>query len=263
MDSAGLAAAPVQRVELLQAIVNLAEFHREHEKFYASSPREEAVVLQRHARVLQALADAWLRGRAGVAATDVRFAGAPDLNDRAALQLEGVLFMEGEGEPVELTRLKRDIEVAGQDSVASGEWLAGAMDSSWRVAEQLLEVVAVADLLGERHRIIANDWQAAGLSTLAGRLLLRAAGILDQVDFTPAALRADLAGFGFAPNYLYSAAELIGRAADLLSESAGLVHDNERRWRVFRARAVELVGPIPDPCGSTAASPEAGAHDPA
>jgi len=263
MGSAGVTAPPVQRAELLRAIVNLAEFHREHEKFYASSPREEAVMLQRHARALQALADAWLRGPAGVASPGVRFAGAPDLNDRAALQLDGVLFMEGEGEPVELTRLKRDIEVAGHDSVASGTWLAGAMDSSWKVAEQLLEVVAVADLLGERHRIIANDWQAAALSTLAGRLLLRAAGILDQVDFAPAALRADLAGFGFAPRYLYSAAELVDRAADLLSESAGLVHDNERRWRVFRARAVELVGSDPDPAGGAPAQRDPAAGAPA
>ena len=44
---------------LLRAILNLSKYHREHEKFYASSPREAAVALQTHARTLQALADRW------------------------------------------------------------------------------------------------------------------------------------------------------------------------------------------------------------
>jgi hypothetical protein len=41
---------------------------------------------------------------------------------------------------------------------------------------------------------------------------------------------------------LYSVAELVNRAADLSSDSAGLVNDNERRWRVFRRRVAEVVG---------------------
>ena len=44
---------------LLNAVLNLSQFHREHEKFYASAPRERAVILQRHARTLHALADRW------------------------------------------------------------------------------------------------------------------------------------------------------------------------------------------------------------
>ena len=57
----------------------------------------------------------------------------------------------------------------------------------------------------------------------------------------PPALREDLAGPRHVPGYLYSAAELAGRAADLLSDGAGLVRDNERRWRVFRGGVVEIV----------------------
>jgi hypothetical protein len=41
---------------------------------------------------------------------------------------------------------------------------------------------------------------------------------------------------------LHSTAEIINRAADLCSESAGLVNDNERRWRVFRERVVQITG---------------------
>jgi hypothetical protein len=55
----------------------------------------------------------------------------------------------------------------------------------------------------------------------------------------------DLGGERQNPAYLYSAVELIDRASDLLAESATLVHQNERRWRVFgnRARELEQAGP--------------------
>ena len=61
------------------------------------------------------------------------------------------------------------------------------------------------------------------------------------MDFSPAALRTDLAGPRTAPRRLYSAGELVAHAADLLSDSAGLVHDNERRSRTFRARVEQLL----------------------
>jgi hypothetical protein len=88
-------------------------------------------------------------------------------------------------------------------------------------------------MLGERHRIIANDWQAATMNSVQSHLMDRAADILEHVDFTPAALRADLADGQISTGLLYSAAEMISHAADLCSDSAGLVHDNERRWRTF------------------------------
>ena len=72
-------------------------------------------------------------------------------------------------------------------------------------------------------------------------LLDRAADILEAVEFTPAALRADLTQGGASAGRLYSAAELISHAADLCSDSAGLVHDNERRWRTFRQHVSSLV----------------------
>ena len=109
----------------------------------------------------------------------------------------------------------------------------------------------LADLVGERHRIIANDWQAAALDVVVGRLLLRAAEILERIDLSSDNLRADLAGRRVAPRLLHSTAELISRAADLLSDSAGLVHDNDRRWRVFHRRVERLLGTYP-------ASPDGG-----
>jgi hypothetical protein len=170
------------------------------------------------------------------------FEGAEDLNAPVALQLDGVLFMEGEGRPAELARLIRDLRAIADDSRQTGSWLREAMQASWDVASMLLDVEPLADVLGERHRIIVNDWQAAQMNELIGRLLERACQILELIDFAPDAVRSDLAGPKLAVGRLYSAGELIGHAADLLSDSAGLVHDNERRWRVFRQRVGDLVG---------------------
>jgi hypothetical protein len=237
--SAASAALP-----FLEAILNLSKYHRDHERFYASSPRERAVTLQRHARTLQALADRWSTVEPSTRAALNPYEGADDLNDPAALQLDGVLFMEGEGRPAEITGMVRDLRAAAGDFFGTGEWLGGAMQASWDMALSFVDIDALADVLGERHRIISNDWLAASMNTLLGHLVERAADILEHVDFTPAALRHDLANARAAPARLYSAAELLDRAADLCCESAGLVHDNERRWRTFRARVAEVVADL-------------------
>ena len=227
---------------LLDAVLNLSRFHREHEKYYATSPRELAVTLQRHARTLHALGDRWSTSTPSTRAPLSPFAGAEDLNDSVALQLDGVLFMEGEGEPAEITHLIRDLRTAAEDFDATGDWLANAMQASWDVAAALIDIDGLAEVVGERHRIIANDWLAADMSALIARVLHRAADILDHIEFAPAAVRLDLAGPRRLAGLLHSAAELANHAADLASESAGLVNDNERRWRVFREHVREVVG---------------------
>ena len=245
------ARSPSELTPLLTAMLNMTDFHHEHEKFYSVSPREQAVVLQRHSRTLHALADRWMTTPPDHPHVFSPYEGAADLNAPAALQLDGVLFMEGEGEPGEISHLKRDLRSYADDASAAGGWLANAMHSSWDVATVLIDIEDLADLLGERHRIIANNWQGAAVMSLIARILVRSAEILDHVDFNPAALRADLAGRHVAARHLHSAAEMIDHAADLLSEFAGLVHDNERRWRVFRSRVQQLV---------TALEPAAIAH---
>jgi hypothetical protein len=226
---------------LLHAMLNMTEFHREHEKFYAVSPREQAVSLQRHSRTLHALADAW-----SVATPDRRavlspYEGAHDLNAAAALQLDGVLFMEGDAAPTELVHLGRELRTASDDAAAAGVWLATAMASAWDLAPALFEIDGLADLLGERHRIIVNNWQAASIMTLVGRTLERVVDLLACIDFTPAAIRADLDGPRVVARRVASAAEMLDHTADLLCDFARLVHDNERRWRVVHARVETLV----------------------
>ena len=227
---------------LLDAAANLSHWHREHEKHYAAAPLEDALALQRTSRTLKALAERWSATEPTGPSAMSPFAGADDLNDPRAVEGTGVLFMEGEGEPAELAAIKRELGAHAARAAETGAWLAQAMEQSWAVAERLLAYPQLADLLGERHRIIANDWQNAMGAQLLARLLERAVAILEAIDFRPAALRADLAGERTAPKLLFSAAELLDRAADLSAESAVLVHENDRRWRVFHARVEEIAG---------------------
>jgi hypothetical protein len=226
---------------LLDSALNLSRFHREHERFYASSPLETALRLQRHARTLQALADRWTTvGPAGHRAMSP-YAGAEDLNSEAATALDGVLFLEGGGRPAELTAMITDLRASADGFTRGGEWLVTAMQTSWDVAQSLLRYDGLAEVMGERHRIITNDWLSGHMQTLVGSLLSRAADMLDQVGLTPAELRADLAGERVAARRLHATAELISRAADLCCESAQLVHDNERRWRLTQRRIEQLL----------------------
>jgi hypothetical protein len=226
---------------LLEAIENLARFHHAHEEFYSQAPLQSAVRVQASSRVLKALAARW----STVEPTEHRvaspYAGSEDLNPPGVTEESGVLFMEGEAEPPEIAAMRRDLGLLAEDLERTGQWLAKAMEQSWGIAGSLAAYPALADLLGERHRIIINDWQAAELQALVSRVLRRALDLLDPIEFSPDALRADIAGERVVAAYLYSASELLDRASDLIVDSAVLVHDNERRWRVFSRRVEELI----------------------
>ena len=223
-------------------IENLARSHREHELYYSQAPLEDAIALQRVSRTLKALAGHWMAVTPAAPGGANPYAGCDDLNVQAAIETSGVLFLEGGGEPAEIARIKSELVTMADGHEQSAAWLSEAMRSAWDSASALLRIGPLADLLGERHRIIAANWQNAGLTALVGRLLRRAREILDQIDFAPAAVREELASRRLAPRYLYSAAELVDRAADLLAESAVLVHESERRWRIFRERVQTLTG---------------------
>jgi hypothetical protein len=76
-----------------------------------------------------------------------------------------------------------------------------------------------------------------------------------RADLSPdGADLADLAGPRAPPGLPHPAAELLDRAADLTAETAMLVHDDERRWRVFRGRVEALAaapGGAPVSAGGT------------
>jgi hypothetical protein len=226
---------------LIESILNLSKYHREHEKFYSKAPLEQAIEIQNASLALKTLADRWNKIEPHQTEIKNPFMGCEDLNETGTIQYNGILFMEGEGEPPEIKRFIRDIRTLAEDFRETGIWLEGAMNASWESANALLVIKELASVLGERHRIIMNDWQAATLSRLVSNLIYRAIDLIKEVNFTQESVRNDLNSARSFPNYLYSASEILDRAADLASESAILVHDNERRWRIFRNKILETV----------------------
>ena len=225
---------------MLELVGNLARYHREHEKYYSEASLHEAAALQTASRTLKALAEHWLCVEPAAHPPESPVAGAPDLNDERAIEASGVLFMENGNVPAEITRIRRDLQAFAAGALESGQWLGAAMDAAWGTAKALLEFPELADQLGERHSIIANDAHNAAMMRLIARQLIRADDILERVDFTTQGLRADLAGPRLAPRYVFSAAELVDQAADLAAQSSVLVHSNERKWRVFAERVEQL-----------------------
>ena len=170
---------------LLAVARNLSQYHREHEKYYSEAPLTDAISLQRTARTLIALAERWTSVEPATAPAPSPFAGTPDLNDDRAIETSGVLFMEGGGEPAEITRIKSELQTMAASSEQTGSWLAAAMEASWAMAEALLSYPQLADLLAERHKIIGNNWQNASTAQLIARYLRRAVSIMERVDFSP------------------------------------------------------------------------------
>jgi len=100
------------------------------------------------------------------------------------------------------------------------------MENSWNVAAQLSMIPRLEDVLGERHRIIINDWQAANLSSLVAKLIKRSLLFLNEIDFSPTSIRTDVKNQKRYPDLLYSSSELLARGAVLSSEFVLLVHGN-------------------------------------
>jgi hypothetical protein len=142
---------------LLETLSNLSRFHREHEKFYSQAPLRSAADIHAHSRALKALAARWSEVEPSDHAVGNPFAGAEDLNAPGLVSESGILFMEGELEPAEIKQLKGELAAVAGAMEQIGDWLAHAMEQSWQVAGALAAFPALVDMLGERHRIIAND----------------------------------------------------------------------------------------------------------
>jgi hypothetical protein len=57
------------------------------------------------------------------------------------------------------------------------------MQASWGMAEALLTYSQLADLLGERHKIIGSNWQNGCTAQLTARYLRRAISVMKRIDF--------------------------------------------------------------------------------
>ena len=243
-----------QRSAMYESMLNLSRSHREHELFYSRSPLEASIRLQAISRALKALALHWQEApavesvageKASAQRPAVRYTGCDDLNDPRATETLGILYMEGEGEPAELVKLKFELASLATEQDEAADWLDEAMQGSWAACEALIQIPPLADLLGDRHRIIVNNWQMASHMRLMARLLRRAAQLLAAVDLKTGGVRADLAGPRTSPRYVLSAAELLDMAADLSAQAGLLVHDSEPRWRRFHDR-LAMIAPAKD-----------------
>ena len=143
--------------------------------------------------------------------------------------------MEGAGAPAELIGMKDDLRARASAGMQTGSWLTDAMKTSWESAAALLPGTQFADLLGQRHRIIANNMLAASVTKLSAMLVPRAVQIVDVGDFAPDSLPADLAGPRNSPHYLFSTAELLDRAADPTVMETTHTRDSEPAWRTWQA----------------------------
>jgi hypothetical protein len=64
----------------------------------------------------------------------------------------------------------------------------------------LLHVPALAGVLGERQRIIANNWQATQHSTLAATILRWALEVAGRIDISPWRCAPTWPGSGSSPS---------------------------------------------------------------
>jgi hypothetical protein len=228
----------------IAALDNIATYHREHERYYTVHKYESAVELTREANKLRVVADVWLCGDKALPSypetdfdlPEFRPAGCDDLNPLSAIAAIGILFMEGQAEPAEITTLKAKFRARGGGAVEAGEWLAGMMAAAWPRESVLLDE-KYADAARARYRTIATNWIGSLETVLSGRLLILAVGHMNAIDFTPKAIRTRKVE---SAQTLALAAGIIGLAANLEATSAVDLSGNDECWTSYRTQLRRL-----------------------
>jgi hypothetical protein len=222
-------------------LLRVARAHRQHERFYAMQGLEAAAALRRDANALKALAEHWLEAPtdAAPAIDDPRFraAGSPDLNADAATAGAGILFMEGENEPTELTALKRTLAGVATEHAATSTWLLDMVDRAWD-REAILLKPGTASAAFRRHLTVTRTALTAGKLGVAGRLVAAAHAALSAQDFRPAAIRADRRG---AAEIVRTAAWLLDAATAVLAEQASQLGYSDADWTAYIEELERLV----------------------
>ncbi|QKG22359.1 hypothetical protein [Actinomadura verrucosospora] len=220
--------APGEPAGMLQ----VARAHREHERFHSLAKLEEAAALRRDSNVLKMLADHWSDAgamRAGPADPRHGAVGCPDLNGPAVVTATGVLFMEGESEPAELTAMKARLGEAGTRYRRLSRWLAQEMEAEW---PRLAVLTTPRHIAAARARFMAltRTTAAGDAYGLAAHLLTTAAAALRDQDLTPAGVRA---GPATAAAMLRNASWLVDTAAGVIAEAAARLGASDPDWTAF------------------------------
>jgi hypothetical protein len=221
----------------LDAMRNIATYHREHERYYTMNQLEVAAGLARDANRLKIVADAWLRAdhhrapEGGADYADPRFqaAGCPDLNALSAIAAIGVLFMEGEREPAEIRALKGKLMGMAMGLQGAGRWLAEKMDAAWQ-RESVLLTPELVDAAWPRFQTIVTNWRGSREMELVGKLLGVAVECLEKIDFSPAAVRANREHSG---KMLRTVGWVLDLAARRLARTAANLGENDEPWTEY------------------------------
>jgi hypothetical protein len=229
---------PAGERELLESELEIARYHREHERFHATRAYEQATEIRRHAGALKHLADRWLQTEAESPERSyddprLRAAGCSDLNDPAALATGGILFMEGESEPAELTEMKARLDDLATRLAEYSSWLAEKMDAAWS-RESVLLTPALADLAYPRHLVLMRTTTHGHQTGVAARLVRAAVTALGSRSYEPANVRADTRGNS---RVMRSAAWLLDAAGAMLAEQAAELSLSDPDWAEFIERA--------------------------
>jgi hypothetical protein len=245
-------------VDVLRGLLEIARFHREHERFHATNAFETATQLRRDAGALKHLADRWSTTKSPAPGRDysqpeLRVSGCPDLNDWSALATRGILFMEGESEPAELTEMKRRLGDIAEDLQRYSRWLGEKMDVAWQ-REAVLLSPALVDLALPRHLVLMRTTVHGSQTGLVGRLVAAAHGALTARSHAPADVRSDILG---TSRLLRTAAWLLDTAAARLAEQAAELSLSDPDWTAF-VEGVErrLAAAAPDAQFGAGAPPD-------
>lgn len=219
-----------------EARVDIARFHREHERFYAVEDLRRATEFKRWARALLVLADRWqevdIDAPAGPAQTDARLAsvaGCEDLNELRAISSIGVLFMEGEGRPLEIRELEAWLAETSSYLLKAGDWLAEKMDAGW-AREAELPGSPQGHLAASRLRALHGSTINAMRMKLAGALAGRALRELSAADISAQAVRRE-------PDQKSSVLRKVGwmldRSGVILADKSNELSASELAWTGF------------------------------
>jgi hypothetical protein len=224
----------------IEGMLDVARYHREHERFHSLNGLETAMDLRRDANALKVVAERWLAvdqdtTSSAVDYQDPRFraAGSADLNDRTAVATTGILFMEGEHEPAELTQMKERLRGTAAGLAATSGWLAEKMDAGWQ-REQALLTSGFADAVHPRLMALTRTTLTGAKLGVVARLLGVAAATLQRQDLRPPGIRKDRRGAG---RVLLTASWLIDRAAALMAEQSAELSLSDPDW----TRYIEML----------------------
>lgn len=218
----------------IEGLLKIAEYHREHERFYATHGLDQASALRRDAGALRALADRWIEGEARAPAGDfndprLQAAGCEDLNAEAALATTGILFMEGESEPAEIVQMRARLQALGEGYARSARWLAEKMDAGWK-RESVLLTPEFADVAYQRHMALARTTMHGEQLGVAARLIGAAHAALSAQKHDPATIRADAPAAG---RVLRVAAWLLDSAAEIVALGAAELSRSDPDWTAY------------------------------